>query len=283
MNVLIAGMGKGSWEIRGMQLGAALGARIVSTPTAADWSWATVAVLVKRAGFRLAPAAHAAGVPIVWDALDFWSQPRENALTERAARQLLADAIVDIRPALTVGATRAMADACHGDCLPHHSWANLQPQPARAHVSVVAYEGNPAYLGRWAEIIRKACAARGWQFVVNPPDLREVDLFVAFRDGIWDGYMCRQWKSGVKVVNAMAAGRPIIGQASAALDDLHPAATIVEDPQELDAALETWTSHAARSAAADVCAQLAPAYRLPVIASRYRAMLQAVAEGACAA
>ena len=256
-------------------------ARVTSTPTPDDWGWATVAVFVKRAAFRLAPLARAAGVPIVWDALDFWSQPQDNGLTERAAVQLLRAAIAEIRPALTIGATEAMAEACGGAYLPHHSWAGLQPQPARQQLSVVAYEGNPAYLGRWADVLSLECLARGLTFAVNPSDIRTVDLFVAFRDGRWDGYPCREWKSGVKISNAIAAGRPVIGQASAAMRELSPPHTIVESPLDLPVALDAWTPYAARAAAVDVCMRLAPTLTLSDVAHRYRSLLQQV-EATCA-
>ena len=72
MNLLLVGNGKGSWTMRGEQLGAALGARVRTTPTAEDWRWADLVILVKRAGAVFARQAHQAQVPIVWDALDFW-------------------------------------------------------------------------------------------------------------------------------------------------------------------------------------------------------------------
>jgi hypothetical protein len=255
---------------------------VTSTPTPADWTWADVAILVKRAAFGFAAAARTAGVPIVWDALDFWSQPRENGLTERAALQVLGAAIAEIRPTLTIGATEAMAEACGGICVPHHSWAGLEPQPARERLQVVAYEGNPAYLGKWADALTRACQTRGWTFVVNPTDLRTVDLLVAFRDGVWDGYVCREWKSGVKLSNAIAAGRPVIGQVSAAMRELGPPHTIVESPDELDAALGAWEPQWARANAVDVCRLKAPALRVSAIAAQYRAVLQQV-EASCAA
>lgn len=282
MKVLIVGTGKGSWTMRGEQLGAAIGARVTSEPTAADWVWADVAVLVKRAGRQFAGTARQYRVPVVWDALDFWRQPAENGLGEKAARQLLGAHLAEIRSALTIGATKRMAADAGGTYLPHHSWANLAPQPARERVEVVAYEGNPTYLGGWWQRLADACKRRGWTFVVNPPDIRVVDIFATFRDGNWDGHMCREWKSGVKVVNAIAAGRPIIGQSCAAITELCPPSTIVESPEALDAALDAWTPCAARTAAVDVCRQLAPEFTLSAVAQRYLGILQHV-EASCAA
>lgn len=282
MNLLLVGNGKGSWTMRGEQLGAALGARVRTAPTAEDWRWADLVILVKRAGALFARQAHQAQVPIVWDALDFWRQPADNAKTASDAVQLLRAAVADIRPVLTIGATQAMADVVDGVYLPHHSWANLEPQAARAAVQVVAYEGSPQYLGAWLPHLLEACRRRGWAFLVNPSDLRTVDVLVAVRDGVWDGYVCREWKSGVKLVNAIAAGRPVIGQASAALREIRPPASLVETPADLDAAFDAWIPLAARAAAVDVCRQLAPEYRLHAVAERYRAALRAV-EARCAA
>jgi len=283
MNVLMVGGGKGgSWEMRGRQLGAAIGARVTSVPTIADWRWADLCVLVKRAAREHAPTAQAHGVPIVWDALDFWAQPAQNDLHQVAAHVLFGGAIAVIKPALTIGATQAMADACGGVYLPHHSWDGLTPEPARETVSVVAYQGNTAYLGRWTSRLQKACAKRGWSFVVNPSDLRQADIIVALRDGQWDGFICREWKSGVKLTNAIAAGRPVIGQASAAMREMAQPSTIIESEAELDAALDQWTPFAARAAAVDVCHLHAPALRLSLIADQLRAVLQQV-EARCAA
>lgn len=283
MNILIAGLGKGSWDVRGRQIGAALGARVTSAPTALDWEWADIAVLVKRAAFSMAHAAHQYGVPVVWDALDFWMQPSENGLTERAARQRLADAIADIKPVLTIGATKAMAQAANGMALEHHSWPGLTPAPARAHVQVVAYEGNPVYLGAWRHALERACAARGWRFVVNPRDLREADIVVAFRDGQWDGWMCREWKSGIKIGNAIAAGRPIITQESAAFREIGAPGTAISDIGELDSALDGWAPDETRAAVVERSRDLADEYDLKSIAARYATMLIAVMEPSCPA
>lgn len=285
MNVLIVGTGKGSWIMRGLQLGAAIGARVTSFPKADDWTWADVAVLIKRVGPTFAPLAHAAGTPVVWDAVDFWKQPTDNRLGMVGAMDLLKQWINTIRPAVTIGATQAMADACGGVYLPHHSWDGLVPTPARETVQTVAYEGNPAYLELWHERLRKACAKRGWSFVVNPPDIRQADLIVNFRHGVWDGVMPREWKSGVKVVNAVAAGRPLIGQDCAARREINPQGSIVEEVfPTLDQAFDRWTMYEARAMAVEKSAENAPQYRLPVVAEQYRQILQRVMEtAACAA
>jgi hypothetical protein len=278
VNILMLGLGSkpGSWTIRGQQLGAAIGARVTSTPSDADYRWADFAVIVKRSEPRFGPEARRLGVPIVWDALDCWRQPTENGMSEGQARQQLKNHIKAIRPALVLGATQAQAEATGGVYLRHHSRPSLEPAPVQGRVSTVAYEGSPSFLGAWQPRIETACQARGWRFVINPPDLRVADIVVALREGIWDGWACRQWKSGVKFVNAIAAGRPILTQASAAFSEIQPPGSIVETEAELLAAFDAWESYESRSAALDSCRQLAPAYQLEAVAADYRQILMQV-------
>lgn len=274
MHLLIVGSGKGSWEMRGVQLGAALGARETSAPSERDWQWADLAILIKKRAITFAPAAHRAKVPIVWDALDFWSQPSENRCHAARALQVFEIQRRAIKPVLTIAATQAMATDCGGVYLSHHSWQGLTPTPARARVHTVGYDGNDLYLGAWKAVLERACHARGWRFVINPKDLTQVDLLVAFRDGIRDGWICRQWKSGVKLVNAIAAGRPIITQPCAAWDELRPDGSVIDDPRDLDAALDRWSDHMTRSAVVDRAQVRAGEFAVETIAAQYRTILE---------
>ncbi len=278
MNLLICGGGKGSWEIRGEQLGAACGARVSANPSQADFAWADFCVLVKRHGARYRPAAQAARKPYVWDALDCWRQPWDNALGPQAAQAALLRQAIEVQAEETIGATEAQARALGGVYLPHHSRAGLTPAPACRELRVVAYEGNPAYLGVWARRLADTCARRGLAFVVNPPDLRRADVVVAFRDGQWDGWACRQWKSGVKLVNALAAGRPVLTQRTAAFEEIAPPGSCVETEAELDAALARWAPSDARAQAAEQCARQAQAYTLATVAEQYRRILERTEE-----
>lgn len=278
VNILMLGLGSkpGSWTIRGQQLGAAIGARVTSTPTDADWKWAELAVIVKRSEPRFGPDARRHGVPIVWDALDSWRQPSENGMGEVQARQQLKNHISAIKPALVIGATQAQAEAAGGVYLPHHSRPGLTPAPAREKVSVVAYEGSPAFLGSWHGRLHVACQRRGWTFVINPPDIREADILVALREDPWDGWACREWKSGVKLVNAIAAGRPILTQPSAALSDIGAPGDVVETTSQLDAEFDRWADFEQRQRAVEECTSLAPRYRLESVAADYLKILSTV-------
>lgn len=281
MNVLMVGSGKGSWEMRGQQLGNAIGARVTSAPHIGDWGWADVAVLVKRAGLRCASDAHSYGVPIVWDAVDFWSQPYDNGSDEGRSRALLSNQIAAIKPTLTICATQAMAEACGGVYLPHHSWLGLLPQRPREHVQIVTYQGNPVYLGQWRTALLLACKARGWAFAQAPDaagadPLWQSDILVAFRDGPWDGWMCREWKSGVKVVNAQAAGRPIITQPSAAMREIGAPGWEVTTTETIGHAFDQLTTRPARELAYEACLKQAQTYRLPSVAEQFRGILSRV-------
>lgn len=281
MNVLMIGAGKGSWEMRGRQLGNAIGARTSEAPTPADWKWADVAVLIKRYGAKHAAEAHAAGVPFVWDAVDFWSQPYENTFDETRATAHLRAQIAAIRPTVTICATQAMADACGGVYLPHHSWRGLLPQRPREHVKLVTYQGNPVYLGQWRTVVLYACQKRGWSFALAPDSVGgepiwQSDILVAFRDGPWDGWMCREWKSGVKIVNAQAAGRPIVTQPSAAMREIGAAGWEVTTTDALGHAFDQLTTRHARELAYETCLRHAQAYRLPAVAEQFRGILSRV-------
>lgn len=279
MKILMIGSGKGSWIMRGEQLGAAMGARVTSAPTDADFQWADRVVLVKKHATTHAPRAHRFGKPIVWDALDFWSQPAHNGYKQDAATFALHSHIKIIKPALVIGATQAMTRAAEGlgvpaAYLPHHSWAGLVPTAPREHVAVVGYEGNPAYLGRWHGWLTDACSQRGWSFVVNPPNLSDVDILVALRDGPWDGWICREWKSGVKVVNAIAAGRPLISQPSAAVGELYGDATILDRRDDLEFALDEAAGN--RDVYFKVNVDRSKTLTLEAVAARYSEILSTV-------
>lgn len=279
MNVLMVGGGNGSWVVRAKQLGGALGARLSSSPPDELLRWADVVVLIKRADPTCAERARSFGKTVVWDALDFWQQPEHNDLDESGAIRLLHDEMARYRPTLVIGATEAMAAAAGGVCLLHHARPGLTPAPVRGQVTTVAYEGTKKFLGRWYLAIEHACQVRGWEFVINPPDLRTADLIVAFRDGRWDGWMCREWKSGVKVVNAIAAGRPIIAQPCAAMRELAPAGTAVAEMDLLGDAFDFWADHDARAQVVKESAARLESLSLPTIAQTYRHLLQQAVSG----
>jgi hypothetical protein len=224
-HILIVGGEKGSWEVRGHQLGAAVGARRTVQPTGLDWDWADVVVFVKRAAF-------------------FYAEMAKRRDQPHANHRPSADLLPDVKRCQTIlgnvtliGATQAMAEDIGGVYLPHHSRPILSARPANARAHVVAYEGRVKYLGAWGPALKSACARLGLQFEINPTSLSDADIVVAFRHGDWDGEVCRRWKSGVKYANAIAAGRPVITQPCAAFDEMQPPGYAIEDISLLEDAI----------------------------------------------
>lgn len=278
MNILIAGGSKQSWDMRGKQLGKAMGAKVVSKPSEEDVRWADVVVLIKKGAFHHAELVHRVGKPLVWDALDFWEQPDQNSFTQREALVLFATATTEIGPTLTIGATQCMAEYAHnGVYLPHHSWDGLAPTLPRKEVRRVGYQGKPRYLGKWSEAIASECYKRGWEFVINPANLRECDILVAFRDGEWDGWMCQFWKSGIKAVNAVASGRPLIHNFAVGVQEIGAPGSRVEDPSALGECFDSWDAIARRLIYEQIVSgKLHERFSLGTIASQYRSILEKV-------
>lgn len=272
MNVLFVGTGNGSWIMRGKQIGAALGARVTSHPNGEDWHWADVAVLVKHAGLGYASQAQHYDVPIIWDVLDCWQQPEQNGLSVEEGKALIAGMAAQIKPAVMIAATQRMADDIGGVYIPHHCRIGLTPKPVRDRVSTVAYDGQKKYLGRWYRVIEDECRRRGWRFAVNPIDLAQADILVAFRDGKWDGPLCQAWKSGVKFVNAMSAGRPIVTQDCQGVAEVplqQHVQYLVSEWFSLSQAFDYWSDYQERVTVARDSVRHANRYTVSAIADTY--------------
>lgn len=280
MNVLFIGTGKGSWQVRSKQVGAELGARVTAKPSGNDWQWADVVVLVKHAAERWGHEAKSSRAVVLWDVLDWWQQPEENQVS-------IAEMVAKVKAVRdrfgfdqVIGATQAMADDLGGIYIPHHGRTGLTATPVR-ELKVIAYEGTPKFLGKWSLAVANACLKLGLVFVIQyAHDLSQSDLVVAFRDGKWDGELCRRWKSGVKYSNAMTAGRPVLTQASAAFEEMQPPGTVLEDPADLVPAIREWQDIGRRQDAQTVAREKAAAYTIGSLGHRYRAILQSVARAA---
>jgi len=215
MRILATGKGtSGSWRIRGDQLGAAIGATVAPMATDAQIKVADLVVLVKRAPEELLARLRRSGKRIVLDVVDCWPQPDGNVWNGPQVIGWLHAQIKHIRPHAIVTATERMRSdlAFTGPslALPHHARPGAQINPIREQVQTVGYEGDERYLGACRRVLEDECAARGWRFVVNPPQLADLDIVVALREGIWTGYAPRHWKSNVKLANAQATGTPCI-------------------------------------------------------------------------
>ena len=277
MKVLFTGSGSsGSWQIRGVQLGRALGATV--EPKAINVAGFDVAVVVKRPPADLVARIHAAGVPLVWDVVDAWPQPQGNGWNKAECMAWLTQQVAAIKPAGIVAATKQMAADCAGFgvpvlVLPHHARPGITVNPLRRDVRTVGYEGGD-YLGPCRQVLDAECARRGWRFVGNPERLADLDIVVALRAA--EGYAPRHWKSNVKLANAQGSGTPFIGGMEwGYLEHAIGVEKFVRTPAELAAALDALTSQDARCFAGRLLHAAAPT--LTQMADRYEPWLAALA------
>lgn len=270
--MIVTGRGtSGSFAIRGVQLGAAIGATVEANATKPKGY--DLAIVVKRCPSDLLHRLRQAGVPIVWDVVDGWPQPHGNLWDRGQCLAWLRGKVAEFNPVGLVAATRAMADDCAEFGLPalwlvHHARPGQKRNPLREKVRTVGYEGGEAYLGRWRGVLEQECKQRGWSFVVNPPALADLDIVVALREA--DGYAARKFKSNVKLANAQGSGTPsIVNREAGYLETCCPEQHFADTDAELHAALDALTPLDARRA------QVAQ-YRAPLledVAEKYRAWL----------
>lgn len=275
MNLLFTGRGTGgSWAIRGVQLGQAIGA--TALPNALDVAAFDVVVVVKRAPLGLVQRVHSAGVPLVWDVVDAWPQPVGNTWDRDACVQWLRQQVKEMRPAAIVAATQAMAADCAEFglpvlALPHHAWEGQGSCVVGREVRRIGYQGGRGYLGNWRDLLLAECTRRGWEWMEGPPSVAALDIVVALRQDT--GYAPRAWKSNVKLANAQGCGTPFIGNREAGyLENASGAERWADTPGELLQALDGLTSQRARVEASAALVAAAP--RLRTVAGTYRAWLE---------
>jgi hypothetical protein len=214
LKILLTGRGtSGSWKIRGEQLGHAMGATVVPDAPQHVIDAHDLVIVVKRARQEL--IARLSRKPVVWDVVDAWPQPEGNSWDRAESLAWLESQMAVLKPIAVVAATDKMAADCRGQVLSlrHHARPGLRANPVRTQVSTVGYEGSARHLGRWKEFFDEECARRGWRFVVNPPELADLDIVIAARETT--GYPAKWWKSGVKLANAQGSGTPCIANREA--------------------------------------------------------------------
>lgn len=215
MKILFTGKGtSGSWQCRGLQLGFACGGRVAAKANLSQCSNADIIVCVKRINQPWFQNVKQSGKPWIWDLVDFYPQPQCGSWSKETAVKWVSDQLAQHRPDGIIWPNRKMMEdvvGVNGTYIYHHHMPDIQINPIRDQVKAVGYQGSPLYLGRWHDVIAKECERRGWQFVINPEHLADVDIVVAFRDAQFNGYMQRSYKSNIKLANAHGSGTPFIG------------------------------------------------------------------------
>jgi hypothetical protein len=218
VNLLFTGRGgNGSWTIRGEQVGAALGATVKPKATRADFDACDAAVVVKHVPDALLKDLRASGKPWAFDIVDFYPQPVSATWNRSEAIRWVQAQIRELDPTAVIWPNAKMREDCDegrpGTVLYHHCRPSAPTNPVRDQVKTVGYEGRVDYLAGWGVTLAQECDRRGWSFVTNPAYLAELDIVVALRGGVWDGYPSRHWKSNIKLANAHGSGTPFVGRA----------------------------------------------------------------------
>lgn len=283
MRILITGRGTaGSFQIRGTQLGHAIGASVIPNASDRDIRAHDLVILVKRPVPGLVERIHHAGKPLVWDVVDAWPQPEGNCWGAKGCMLWLDGQIKTIKPLAIVCATDQMATDVgllfSGPrlWLPHHARPGQAINEIRDQVQTIGYEGGLQYLDGWLPVIKAECEARNWRFVPAAGQLAELDIVLALRTAA--RYAPRNWKSNVKLANAQATGTPIVAcrEAGYLETDSGTGARWADTPAELAQAFDALTWQATREQAAAALLRDAPFVSLDRIAKEYARWLTAL-------
>ena len=251
-------------------------------------------VFVKWAAPRPMHLLRGLGKRVVFDLLDGWEQPADDRRVRDlgGARALYHARWGEVPADAVIYATRAMQEDLEalfppGRVIYHHFRPGLEPVALRETPRLVGYEGEERYLGPWRGELERACRAVGLTFVVNPPDLRQVDLGVAARGGDHDGWLSRRYKSNVKLANLYGAGIPALVQAEAEAyrETACAGQPTFSTPAELRSALAALLPLPARRRLQEAQLAARPSFALPRIAAEYEALfaqLTSTASASCA-
>ena len=257
----------GSWQIRGRQLGEALGADIIPNATIEQQRQYEWVIHVKRFGDVYKPNS-------ILDMVDAWPQPEGNLWTREQAIEWGIRYSKPFR--YTIGATQRMRDdlglSWH---LRHHYRPESQANQISALCRTIGYEGSPKYISEWLPEIMRQCEQRGWTFLINPTNLDHCDAMIAVRGGEWRGYTTDHWKSNVKMANAIAHGIPLIALPESGYCESVVPFIPVNEPADIGAAFDQLTI-AKLYSIAESCDKVREHYSIESIAVEYAAWLQSL-------
>ena len=172
-----------------------------------------VVVIVKRASAELVNLLRRCDKPVIWDALDFWSQPYEALEVDSivAARAIAQGRVDRLKPVAIITPNRIMESDLRGmadivSCVYHHYDPALTISKGG---EAVVYEGDPRFPQEWLQIASRILSGIGWKLLCSRPPENTGALF-AVRAGEHGSWLARRWKSNVKAANAIALGVPLL-------------------------------------------------------------------------
>jgi len=244
MKIIITGRGgAGSWSVRGEQLGAAMGATVKPMASMQDLKAHDVCIVVKRVPDELLRALRDSGVFWFYDIVDAYPQPACSIWSRAQCTQWLRHHLKTLSPpAGVIWPNKKMKDDSGldaGAVVYHHHRPGIKLHTVQPRITRIGYEGSAKYVDAWLRPIELECARRGIKFVLNPAHVSDLDVIIAMRGGIWDGYAQRNWKSNVKLANAHGSGTPFIGATESGYIETSSGAEYWADtPRELSRALD---------------------------------------------
>lgn len=205
-----------SWAMRGIQIASTRPNWMAKNhPLADDIAAADIFVVVKRPPLGLLAELRRTGKPIVWDALDFWSQQPDAPVPQnkKDALEMAADYIRMVRPRGLIAANKAMANdlrmmAPAVTHIYHHARLTAAPITGAGR-TVVFYDGDLKHAQQIMHAAARFLKPHGWTLETGAPDHRAAAL-LAGRDHDQRQWLARRWKSNVKAANAIAYGLPVL-------------------------------------------------------------------------
>lgn len=210
----------GSWQIRGQQI-ASTDPYWLSKPmrdlTQKDIETYDVFCIVKHFDPTIANSIRKAGKKVVYDIVDAWRQPDDGLKNNNVdlVVQYFTKKLSGLPLDGVIFPNRIMQHDLAGvvpkpTTIYHHHRPGLVPTEIKQRPNLVAYEGNPDYLGPWKDIIIKICGSFGMSFAINPQSLGLADIGFAARGGPHGSIMASRYKSNVKLANFYAVGLPCV-------------------------------------------------------------------------
>ena len=240
----ISNTSAGSWEIRGRQIaGMRSNWTAINKPSENIIEESDIVCVIKKPNFKILEIARKKNKPIVYDIVDSWQQPDDDVvhINKDQAINLFSEKWDEINADGYIFPTKNMENIL-GHLVKtkvtiyHHYWPQIKINPIRKVVKKVGYEG-VGFLGEWQQKFEYLCKKKGLEFVINPDEFTDMDIVVLARGGVYASYLARNFKSNVKLANAMGSGTPALihySEMSAHDTDNGDSLFFTDDPKSLE-------------------------------------------------